>query len=445
MKNRRSLLLYFFLTLLSLSGIQPATGVVNNNIIDLEETLELTIKNHEQILISGKDIDKSRLLLQKADSIMLPKINIYGEYKEYDDDIFFDVDIGPLTFPVTTVPQHQVGGSFEILQPVYQASWFPRRDQAKLSVTKEKEDYYQVAQDILFQASQVYYEIVKSKELIKVTHDILKLVQEEKRVAQVQFQENAVTEDAVINAELKIASTQAKLVEYENRLTLTKQMLLRFIGKDIGSFDVSLPSDLSIDTRELPELINIALATRHDFKKAQSMKDMAEADVQLSKSRFHPSIESSWNYYSVDNPSYYQDKDYWLFAVQLKVPLYEGGARLADLKEKQESLTQAQWAVTDFNKTIRIEVEEAMLRVKTMESDLAHLRKQEELALKNFDIVFAKFKFGAASSVDLNQAIGTLDGVKTELTVKKFDFQVAILNLKKILGLFAKEILPTVS
>jgi outer membrane protein TolC len=432
--------LFFFIFLYSTQIQAIDTNVITYS---LDDVYALTLANHEQILIAQKEIDKSKLLPQKANSIMLPKVNLYGEYKEYDDDITFDAEIGSLTVPVTTIPQHQLGGTFEIVQPIYQGSWIPRREQAKLSITKDKEEFFQTSQNILFQVSQVYYEVIKSKELVKITNEILNLLKEEKRVAQAQYEANAVTEDAVLNADIKITSTQSKLIEYGNRLILSKQMLKRFIGKEIASFDVLNPPDIPIEDRDISDLINIALLTRHDYKKAQSMVDMAESDVQLSKSRFHPSLESSWNYYTVDNPSYYQDRDYWLFAVKLKIPLYEGGVHLLDLKEKQESLIQAKLADKDFNKNIRIEVEDAMLHLKTMESDLAHLRKQEELSQKNFDIMFSKFKFGAASSVDLNQAISTLDMVKTQLTVKKFDFQVAILNLKKVIGIFANDILPS--
>ncbi|MCK5545554.1 MAG: TolC family protein, partial [Desulfobulbaceae bacterium] len=351
--------------------------------------------------------------------------------------------LGNVTLPpIITVPEDQLGGNFEIVQPLYKGSWLPRKEQANQSVSRDTEEYYQVVQNILFQVARIYYEVVKTKELVKLTREIVKLAEEEKRVAQVRFEEGSVTEDAVLNGDLKITSTRSKLIEYTNRLTLTKKILKRFIGKDIGQFDVLAPPALPMNDRDLPELIGTALESRHDYKKVQAMIDIAKADVKLAKSRFHPSLESSWGYFSVDNPSYYQDSDYWVFAVQLTIPIYEGGARFLDLKEKKENVIQAELAAKDFNNTIRLEVEEAMLRVKTNESVLVNLEKQEELAQKNYDIVFSKFKFGAAGTVDLNQAISTLDAVKTDLTVKKIDFQISLLKLEKIIGLFARDIIP---
>jgi len=440
-KNRVTILLA---GLLSLGFLSNASGTDSQTkILNLHEVYSLAMKNHEQILIAEKEIAKSKLLPKKADSIMLPKVNIYGEYREYDDDISFEADVGNVTLPpVITVPKNQTGGNLEIVQPLYKGSWQPRKQQANQSVIRDKEDFTQVAQDILFQVSQIYYEVVKSKELINLSQEILKLSKEEKRVAQARFAEGAVTEDAVLNADLKITATQSKLIEYGNRLVLAQKILKRYIGDEVGPFDVVTPDDLPLDDRGLSELVHIALDSRHDYKKVQAMVDIARSDVDLAKSRFFPSLESSWDYFSVDNPSYYQDTDYWILAVKLTIPIYEGGLRYWDFKEKKENVDQAVLAANDFDKNIRIEVEQAMLEVETTQGILANLKKQEELAQKNYDIVFSKFKFGAASTVDLNQAISTLDAVKTELTVNKIDFQISLLKLQKAIGIFGREIIP---
>lgn len=444
MKSGRKTLIVLWLSVTSLLLLTHSQAFGNEvAFLSLDAAYELAQKNHEQILYAQKEVEKSRLLPKKADSIMLPKVNISGEYREYDEDIAFEAELGSLTLPpIVTIPEHQLGGNFEVVQPLYKGNWLPRKEQAHYSISRDSENYYQISQNILFQVAQVYYEVIKSKELVKLSQEILKLANEEKQVAKARFEEGAVTEDAVLNADLKITSTKSKLIEYGNRLTLTKKILKRLIGGEIGEFDVMAPPALPMDKRELSELIDIAAESRHDYKKVKSMVDIAEADMKVAKSKFHPSLQTSWDYFSFDNPSYYQDTDYWIFAVQLTVPIYEGGIRFHDLKEKRESVSQAELAARDFYKNIRIEVEEAMLQVKTNESVLVNLEKQEELAKKNYEIVFSKFKYGAASSVDLNQAISTLDAVKSDLAVKRIDLQISLLKLKKAIGLFARDIIP---
>ncbi len=457
-------------------------------ILTLQEAYILALENHEQVLIARKEISKSRLLPKKANAIMLPKVNMYGRYRQYDDDISIEPEIGALSIPgeaevsgfnfpvktningiplppieaevdsfsvpiqvniddftlppIITVPQEQAGINFQIVQPLYKGNWLPRKEQAKHSITRDKENYQQVAQDILLQVAQIYYEVVKSKELVDLSLEILRLTKEEKRVALTKFEGGAVTEDAVLNADLKITATQSKLIEYGNRLKLMQKVLKRYIGEDIGPFDVVTPPDLPVEGRNLSELVNIALRNRHDYRKINAMRDITQSELKLAKSRFYPSLESSLDYFVVDNPSYYQDTDYWIFALNMTMPLFQGGARYWDFKEKTKSIEQAELAMRDSSKNIRIEVEQALLQIETTQGILANLRKQEELAQKNYDIIFSKFKLGAASTVDLNQAITILNNTKTELIVNTFDFQVSLLRLQKVIGLLSQDIIP---
>ena len=80
-----------------------------------------------------------------------------------------------------------------------------------------------------------------------------------------------------------------------------------------------------------------------------------------------------------------------------------------------------------------------MLTVQTHESILNNLKKQVELAQKNYDIIFSQFEFGSATSLDLNQALTTLDSAKTDLITKTYDYQVVLLNLEKATGMFAMD------
>ncbi|MBE0674902.1 MAG: TolC family protein [Bacteroidales bacterium] len=461
---------------------------LDGQLLTLQDAYALSLKNNEQILIARKEIIKSELLPKKANAIMLPKVNVYGQYRRYNepisvepefssfnitgeaavdgfsvpveteiggislptatakvDSFSFPVDVqvdGFVLDPIVTVPENQTGVNFEIVQPLYKGSWLPSREQAKHSITRDSESYQQVVQEILLQVAQVYYEAIKAKELTALSHEILKLAQEEKRVAQTKFEQGAVTEDAVLNADLKITATESKLIEYGNRFKFTQKVLKRYIGEEIGDFDVFKPADLPVESRSLDELIDIAIRNRHDLKRIRAMKAITKSKLEIAKSRFHPSLESSWNYFAYNNPSYYQADNYWILALQLSVPIYEGGLRYWEFEEKTETVMQAELALQNIIKNIGIEVQEVLLQVETIEGIIANLKKQVELAQKSYDVIFSKFKFGAASTVELNQAIAILNTVKTDLTVNTIDFQVALLRLQKVIGLLGQQIIP---
>lgn len=167
--------------------------------------------------------------------------------------------------------------------------------------------------------------------------------------------------------------------------------------------------------------------------------DIAKTEVKLVKTKFHPIIDGSWNYYQVDEPAFDQDDHYWIATLKLKIPLFDGSLRLWELKEKRRSLRQAKLSLEALEDKIRLEVKEATLNVQTDESVLNNLTKQVELAEKNYDIIFAKFEFGSATSLELDEALTTLGSAKTELITKIYDHQITLLNLERVVGLFAMD------
>ena len=64
------------------------------------------------------------------------------------------------------------------------------------------------------------------------------------------------------------------------------------------------------------------------------------------------------------------------------------------------------------------------------------LQAQVALAQKSYDIIFSKFKFGAATIVELSQAFAVLDSSKTDLINRTYDYQTSLLKLDKAEGVF---------
>jgi outer membrane protein TolC len=410
-------------------------------LLTLEEAYSLTMKTDERIMIAQKEINKSRLLPKKAWSVMLPNISVEGGYSRLDEAIESEREIGGITVlpPVETVPEEQFRGTFEVSQPVYKARFFPLRQQALQKIDRSTESHYQTIQEILFRTAQVYYEVLKAKGLVQNVQEILKLAEEGLKVSRVRLAAGEVTEDVVLRSELDVTSAQRTLIESKNYLKLAKDTLNRLIGMQLGEYDVVKPATLPPLRETYKTLINKAFEHRHDYRIALLNIQIAEADKQLVKARFHPRMEATWNYNVVDDPAWLEDDDYWVASFQIKLPLFEKSSRIWDLKEKQESLLQTRLALEERKKSIRIEVEDAMLTVQTHESVLKNLIKQVELAQKNYDIIFSQFEFGSATALDLNLALTTLDSAKTDLITKTYDYQGVLLKLEKAIGMFALE------
>ena len=444
-KTCLSLAIIAFLSVMGCLGAAHAQEV--SGIITLEEAYSSALKSHERIMIAEEEIEKSRLLPKKAMSVMVPEVDFEWNYIRLDDEIthttqthvtaepYIDHDI--VVGPTPAIPKRQRIGNLEVKQAIYKPRFFPMRKAAFHTIDRTSENYYQTIQGILFQVAQVYYQVVRAKEMSQNAAGILKLAKEDLRVSQMKFAAGKVTEDAVLKSDLSVTRAERKVIEATNNLKLAKDTLIRLIGVGMTDFHVAKPPALSVRTENYESLINMAYEHRYDYKIAHLNVDLAKDDVKLVKARFHPTIDAAWNYYWVHEETYALDDRFWSATVTLNVPIFKGSLRVWDLKEKLTTLRQAKLALDNLKKSMQIEVEGAMLVVQTYESILSNLEKQVELAEKNYEIIFTQFEFGSATSLDLDQALVMLGSAKTELTTNTYDYQVALLNLEKSIGFFA--------
>lgn len=429
--------LIFSLFFVLFFAAQSTGGGMSKRILKLEDAYVLALKSNELIAIAEKDVDKSRLLPKKALSVMMPVVEAEGKFVEANDANKFA--------SIVFRPKNQWHSTFKITQPVYRANYFTLKKQAGIAVSLSEDDYCFVVQNTLLKVARLYYDILKNKALYNNTVEIKKKAEEELKISKVKFEAGTVTEDAVLNSELNISRSERQLIEHKNNLQLAKDMLWSLIGIENLEYDLVEPDQPTIPTGDSELLIKKALETRYDYKIAALNLQLARYDKDLVKSRFHPKLEGGWTYDRSDEDTFNRDKELWLATVLLKVPIFEGGLRFWDLKEKQTNIAQAELALKDARRAITTEVRNIFLSVKTYKSILNNLKKRFELAQKNYEIVFAKFKFGSTTSTDMNNALVALDSAKTELVVKTYDCQFEILKLEKAIGIFAQDYINNLS
>lgn len=111
----------------------------------------------------------------------------------------------------------------------------------------------------------------------------------------------------------------------------------------------------------------------------------------------------------------------------------------AEVAEAHSKLRQAQFATDFLRNSIGSEVQEAYVNLQTASSVLDTARLQLQYAKDNFDAVEGLFAEGLIPSLSLIDAEQALNMAERELMNTTYDRQVAILRLKKSVGMLGKE------
>ena len=95
----------------------------------------------------------------------------------------------------------------------------------------------------------------------------------------------------------------------------------------------------------------------------------------------------------------------------------------------------------DYKKSIGVEVQSAYLDLVTQKGILKYLEDQVVYARDNFNAVSKQFEFGLAQSLDVMDANTLLVTAERNLAEAVYDYQVAILRMKKATGTLLKTVI----
>jgi len=408
-------------------------------VITLDEAYRYTLSTHEHIMVAQEDVEKSELVKKRAVSIMVPNVEYDGSFIRKKEAIKgFGEGMQGGNFEV--VPKETWSGDLKVTQPIYNGQFFPARKIGKYSIKSAKSAYTYVTKETLFKVASAYYEVLKTKELVKVSQETSKLTQEELRVADVRFRVGEVTKTDVLRAKVQVERVKRDLVERKNHLKLARNVLSSVMGIGVERYyEVAEPPPGEGLKEDLKGLVSRAYDYRDDLEGNLIRITIAEEGKNIVKKKFHPTFNLEWDYHQISPETFAQQNEFWDLMFKVKIPIFEKGMRFIDLKENIHTISQARLRYQRLKKDIEVEVKDAMLQVNTYESNLETLKKEVELADENYRITSSQYKVGMATSLDLTDALTALNTVRSELTNMRYDYQLSLLNLKRVTGVFAKE------
>ena len=97
-------------------------------------------------------------------------------------------------------------------------------------------------------------------------------------------------------------------------------------------------------------------------------------------------------------------------------------------------------AYEDFKKSVLVEVQGAYLDLVTQKGTLKYLEDQVVCPRDNFNAVAKQFEFGLAQSLDVMDANTLLVTAERNLSQAVYNYQVAILRMKRATGTLLKAV-----
>jgi multidrug efflux system outer membrane protein len=292
---------------------------------------------------------------------------------------------------------------------------------------------------LVAEIATAYVAVLADQTLLDITRDTLKSQEDSYALTQKLFDGGTSTELAVRQAESTVDTAEANLAQYNRQLVQDRDALQLLLGAPIpDGIDFSRGLARENMVAELEEGIpSDVLVRRPDVLAAEHQLMAANAQIGAARAAFLPAISLTGNF-GTESPQlsglFKSGSSAWTFSPQISVPIFAGGANVANL---QATKIARDTAVAQYEKAIQTafrEVADALIARGTLDDQLAAQQALVTASEKAYKLADMRYRGGVDSYLSALDAQRTLYSAQQQLQVVRLTRLQNLVTLYKALG-----------
>ena len=407
------------------------------NLLDIyNEALENdpTFKAAEYSYLADKEI------VVQGRAALLPSITLSGStnWNEYYQD------------DVLQQEYNSFSKSARVSQPLFRLdTWFNFKRSKSLTNAAEAEFAYE-QQNLILRTAELYFGVLRAIDNLNAAISEEKAIKKQLDQAQQRYEVGLSAITGVQEAQLAYDLSKAARINNEGNLFSAREALNALIGREIFSLD-ELGENLQISSpfpNSKEDWVNLALKNNYQLKASYLRKDAAKSNARSAASNHLPKIDivgsgsdsetNQFNYegFSINGqgipvPAVTGRRNY---AIQLSVPIFQGGAVSSRRKQAYSQYNQADENTLFTERRIIQEVRSQFSNVNTLVANVNAQKQAVISATSALEATQVGYKVGTRNVVDLLQAEKNLYSAEKNLANAKYDYILANLRLALAAG-----------
>lgn len=292
---------------------------------------------------------------------------------------------------------------------------------------------------LVAEVATAYLTVRTDQTLLDITRDTLKSQEDSYALTQRLFSGGTTTELALRQAEITVDTARANLAQYNRQQALDRDALQLLLGAPIpDGIDFSGGLDRGNMVAELEEGIpSDVLVRRPDVLAAEHQLMAANAQIGAARAAFLPAISLTGNFGTESTQLsglFKGGSRAWTFSPQISVPIFAGGANVANL---QATKLARDTAVAQYEKAIQTafrEVADALVARGTLDEQLAAQQALVTASAAAYRLADMRYRGGVDSYLSALDAQRTLYGAQQQLQTLRFTRLQNLVTLYKALG-----------
>lgn len=417
----------FLILFLAVNLLAPILAQAKD--FDLRDALAQAYETNPQIQKAIAELEAKNNDVTRAYSGFLPKANAELNYGRQRNAI------GGTDFEYSKANTQNLN----IVQPLFQGGeTIAQIDKADYEVEVARFNLQLVEQNVLLNTVSAYTAYITAQALLDVAENNYKLLEKQLELTDARFELGELTKTDVSQAEARLAAVSAEKISAKTTLISAKAAYWEVIGQEPEN--LVFPTEIPPTPKSLEKALEIGKKFNPELRATVFAQKAAEENVDINIAKILPSANLVGSMRRDKNSGFLNgnfDSDSVL--LQLSIPIFQGGAEYADIRQAKKTAQAQDFAITDLTRKaeqqIRSSWEEANSAKAAIEANEAAVKAAETA----FEGITEEQKYGLRNVLDVLDSEQTLFGAKNNLLLAKRDQIIAYYSLLAKMGLLTAQ------
>lgn len=417
--------------------------------LTLSECVKIAIENNTSIKQAEYAVQSQSASVTQAYGVFLPNLNLSGNWNRTrrESDLTFIPGLGTVPFRTSqTLNSFSTTASTSILLFNGFAN-FASLNRAKENYLSADYNFKRMRQSVIFQTYQLYLNVLRNKQLLKVAEDNLKRSQRQLERILEANRVGSVSLADVYKQEVQVGNDELTLIRAQADYNKAKADLLVYLGLlPTDDYEFEDPSiSMEIDTTEFSALreqvknldimISKALDSRPDYKSAISNLNAAKSGVTIAMSGYMPTISASASYNLSSNDLSTLPKNRSMgFGINISFPIFDRLQLQTQVQQAKINVKSAESQLEQVKRQITADVKKAMLDLESAMKQIEVAERQVRSAELDLKTAEEKYNIGAGTLLDLLIATANYTSAVSARVNAIYSYIVAKVQLQFVIG-----------
>ena len=318
-----------------------------------------------------------------------------------------------------------------------------RTRQAESQVSAARETLRLTEQTILLQAATAYMNLLRDTAILELQRSNVEVLQEQLRQTRDRFNVGEVTRTDVAQSESRLAQGRSQLLTAESNVTTSRATYRQVIGVEPGKLAPGQPVD-RFSPAVLGSAVQEGRARHPQVTVAMFNIDAALFQVKIAEGALYPTLNLVGRAQKTINSTTnlnLLDQTAAAIAGELTVPLYQGGAEYAQIRQAKETLGQRRVDLDNQRDVVQQTVVQAWGQLLAAKAQIQSTQAQVDASEIALNGVREEARVGQRTTLDVLNAQQELVNARVAVVQAQRDRVVASYTLLASVGRLSPQVL----